>query len=352
MSEFKIQLEQTRRKLLDLTKRNKLINYKKPANSRYLKIIDESPEFIYQHLVFDESPFKFKYIPEPEILELDYKKLIDRKDKIEKLHRSTHFDGEQKAAERQIEKIYEELQSQNSDALYTAEEQAKRLGFDISNELPDIDLTKSNIDSKYIDDYLQTLHYPSDLEKILKKIELNARSILEETGTNMLYMILGVLEWTESDHSEIKLKSPLINIPVSIKRGALNKKTNTYEYILEYTGESIDTNQSLAEKLKNDFNILLPELTEELSFNDYMSEVKRICNNKKNWKIKQEISLDFLQFNKILMYKDLDTDTWDGLLDNNEVLNDLFLGKEMSCGSYAPEEYDIDTIPIGMTPKC
>ena len=233
MSEFKKQLEQARRKLLDLTKRNKLINYKKPANSRNLKIIDESAEFIYKHLVFDESPFKFKYIPEPEILELDYKRLTERKNKIEKLQKNTLFEGEQKAAERQIEKIYEELEAQKADALLTAEEQAKRLGFDISSELPDINLTESNIDNKYLDDYLQTLHYPSDLEKILKKIELNARSILEETGTNMLYMILGVLEWTESNHSDVKLKSPLINIPISLKRGALNKKTNIYENHLQ-----------------------------------------------------------------------------------------------------------------------
>lgn len=342
MLEFKSKLEQTRKKLLDLTKRNKLINYKKPAKTRHLKIIDESPEFIYRHLVFDESPFKFKFIPEPEIQLLEHKKLEAKKEKIEKLQQSTLFAEEKKAAEHQIQKIFEELQSQEADALLTAEEQAKRLGFDISSELPEIDLTNSVIDEKYTDDYLQTLHYPSDLEKILKKIDLSARSILEETGTNMLYVILGVLEWTESDNSEVKLKSPLINIPVTLTRGSINKKTNTYEYKLEYNGESIDTNKSLAEKLKNDFNIILPELTEELSFNEYLLEVKKICNNKKKWTIKQEISLDFLQFSKILMYKDLDTEVWDDSLDKNKVLNELFLGKEVSSVSYAPEAYNID----------
>jgi len=343
MSEFKTKLEQTRKKLLDLTKRNKLINYKKPAKSRHLKIIDESAEFIYQHLVFDEKIFKFKFIPEPEIPQLEHKKLENKKAKIANLQQKTLFEGEKQVAEHQIQKIFEELQSVEADALLTAEEQAKKLGFDISNELPEIDLTKTSIDNKYIDNYLQTLHYPADLEKILKKIELNSRSIIQETGTNMLYMILGVLEWTESDSSEIKLKSPLINIPVTLKRGSLNKKTNTYEYVLEYNGESIDTNKSLAEKLKNDFNILLPELTEEISFTEYMLEVKKILKNKKNWNIRQEVSLDFLQFSKILMYKDLDTEIWDGLLDDNEVLNDLFLGKEISGISYSPEEYDIDS---------
>jgi|GEM_PF-6812738 len=54
MSEFYARLQQTRTKLLDLTKRNKLVSYKKPAKSRYLKIIDESPDFIYHRLVAEE----------------------------------------------------------------------------------------------------------------------------------------------------------------------------------------------------------------------------------------------------------------------------------------------------------
>jgi len=348
MSEFKNKLEQIRKKLLDLTRRNKLINYRKPTKSRYLKIIDESPEFIYNQLVFEEQIFKFKFIPEPEIPKLIHEKLESKKVKIEKVKQSTLFDGEKKAAETQIQKIFEEMQDNQVDALLTAEEQAKKLGFNIDNELPDVDLTKNSVDKKYVDDYLQTLHYPTDLEKILKKIELSARSVIQETGTNMLYLILGILEWKESNNSDIKIKSPLISIPVSLERGSLNKKTNTYEYKLEFTGESIDTNKSLAEKLKNNFSIILPELTEDYTFNEYMTEVKKICSNKSDWKIKQEITLDFLQFSKILMYKDLNPDEWgEGELEKHNILNDLFMGRDSSsANSYAPEEYDIDHHPV------
>ncbi|MAC84779.1 MAG: hypothetical protein CL624_11670 [Arcobacter sp.] len=343
MPEFYLKLEQTRKKLLDLTKRNKLINFKRPAKSRNLRIIDESPNFIYDYLVFKEKAFKFKFIPEPELLQLENKKLEKKKEKLEKVKQSTLFDGEKEAAENQISKITEELKSNRVDAMFTAEEQAKKLGFDISIELPEVDTEDSLVDNKYTDDYLQTLHYPSDLEKILKKIDLNSRQIIQETGANMLYMILGVLEWKESDHSEVKIKSPLINIPVSLKRGSLNKKTNTYEYVLEYTGEAIDTNKSLAEKLKNDFQIELPELTEELNFNEYMSEVKKICSDKRDWKIRQEAALDFLQFAKILMYKDLEESNWiNKPLSKHDVLKGLFLEGEMADSSYAPSEYDVD----------
>jgi very-short-patch-repair endonuclease len=343
MSEFNVKLEQTRRKLLDLTKRNKLINFKRPAKSRNLRIIDESPSFIYDHLFFKEKAFKFKFIPEPELLQLENKKLEEKKVKLEHVKKSTPFEGEKKAAENQINKISKELGNNKADAMFTAEEQAKKLGFDISLDLPEVDLEGSSVDDRYTDDYLQTLHYPSDLEKILKKIDLNSKQIIQETGANMLYMILGVLEWKESNHSEVKIKSPLINIPVSLKRGSLNKKTNTYEYVLEYTGEAIDTNKSLAEKLKNDFQIELPELTEELSFNEYMSEVKKICSDKRDWKIRQEVALDFLQFTKILMYKDLDELNWlNKPLSEHDVFKGLFLDGETVEGSYAPAEYDVD----------
>ncbi len=343
MSEFRGRLEQTRRKLLDLTKRNKLINYKRPSKTRNLKIIDESPEFIYQHLVFEEKSFRFEAIPQPQF----DSKYFDLKEELKHLEASLSFSSDeisQKKIKEEIEQLKNKLKLIEDEILISVEVQAKRLGFSTSNQMPEIEL-ESILDneSKYLDDVLQTLHYPNDLEKILKKIELNARSIIEESGSNMLYLILGILEWTESKSSEVKIKSPLISIPVSLKRGNLNKKTSIYEYILEYNGDLIDTNKSLSEKLKNDFNIVFPEITEEMSFNKYIQEVQKICENRENWKIKQEISLDFLQFGKILMYKDLDTNNWDNdLLENNQVLQDMFLGKEISGVSYAPEEYDID----------
>ena len=202
MIEFKNKLETTRKRLLDLTKKNKLINYKRPAKSRYLKIIDETPEFIYQHLVFNESPFKFKYIPEPEIPQIEYRKLEKKIEKIEKLQQNTPFQNEQKLAENQIKRIYEKLQTQESNALLSAEEQAKKLGFDISTELPDIDLRKSDVDEKYTDDYLQTLHYPDALERMLRKRRSDANSAIQEKGTNVLYLAIGFLQWKQSVDSE------------------------------------------------------------------------------------------------------------------------------------------------------
>src|SRR5207247_5245088 len=48
---------------------------------------------------------------------------------------------------------------------------------------------------------IQSLHYPEDLEALLRKLDQSARTALEESGTNMLYLAFGYLGWYESQDS-------------------------------------------------------------------------------------------------------------------------------------------------------
>ena len=48
-------ISELRDKLIDTSRRNKLINYKRPNKSKNLQIIDESAEFIYNYLVRDKE---------------------------------------------------------------------------------------------------------------------------------------------------------------------------------------------------------------------------------------------------------------------------------------------------------
>ena len=392
MPEFKMRLEATRKKLLDLTRRNKLLNYKRPRG-RYLKIIDESPEFIYQYLVFGEKHLYFKSIPEPKKSERylsleesifhignhDYR-ILEEKIKNSKKRFLGKYNFKWKidsrlnllfispyanldkfsnslkvfwrnyhANQSKLLKIGEELEhlKEEFSELQLLEDVevgsvAKEMGFETSPEMPEIDFIDSEIDDKHSDLFLQTLHFPSELENILHKTDLSSRTIVQESGSNMLYLILGILEWTERNSTTV-LKSPLIMVPVHLQRGKINKKTDSYGYSISYNGDLISTNESLSQKLKNDFNVNLPSLTENMSYNNYLHEVKKICTLDNGWKIKQEIALDFLQFGKILMYKDLNPYYWaEGVLENNQVLGDLFLANKKTVTTYAPTEYNID----------
>lgn len=337
-------IEELRDKLIDTSRRNKLINYKRPNKSKNIQIIDESAEFIYNYLVKDEGKFKFKFIQEPSISKEDLAKIDNGISKHkEKLQEATKDEDELSKKELQfiIEKLETEKKELQRQALLTAEERAKELGYDISKELPEIDLCSSDVKEKYIDDSLQTLHYPNEMEKILTSIERDARTIIEETGSNMLYLVLGLLKWKEAKNSEQYNYSPLISIPIVLNK---EKRANKYEFTLEYSGAGVDTNRSLAEKLNNDYGIILPELTEELSYYEYLKKVQEAIQYQKDWSLKNEIAIDFLKFGKILMYQDLKEENWQNgtPLSEKDIFKDIFEGKEISETSMFAQEYDID----------
>lgn len=57
---------------------------------------------------------------------------------------------------------------------------------------------------------------PKEQQKTLRSIRDKTRTVLEEQGVNVLYLSFGFLKWYESEHSEQVLYSPLILVPVSI----------------------------------------------------------------------------------------------------------------------------------------
>src|SRR5438132_12873420 len=97
---------------------------------------------------------------------------------------------------------------------------------------------------------MRVLAYPEDLERLCRKVSKEARSVIEETGTNMLYMVFGFLEWYESRDSERALLAPLIAVPCALTKGKVDAVTRLPIYELSYTGEEISDNLSLREKLK------------------------------------------------------------------------------------------------------
>ena len=57
-------LEQTRQKLLDTTRRNRLLNYRESA--RDIAIIDEMADLVFEDLVLNGKSFYFDYLEEDE----------------------------------------------------------------------------------------------------------------------------------------------------------------------------------------------------------------------------------------------------------------------------------------------
>jgi hypothetical protein len=275
-------LQNMRKRLLDPTARNRLINFRHTKNGS-LRIIDEYPNQLAETLLADKE-MRFEAVPEP-----TEKELIDAG--------YLSFDEENR-----------ELFRLKNDP--SAEEWAKHLGFASSYEMPES--SPEDDSSNHSDTAIQTLLYPFEMEARLKNLLSQSELAIQEIGANILYLAFGFLEWYDSSSSDKARIAPLFLVPVRLHKGRLNPETRTYEYRLQYSGEDIIPNLSLREKLRADFAMALPDLDENTVPEDYFNDVIRLLEDNKqpHWRVRRYISLALLNFSKLLMYLDLDPVRW------------------------------------------
>lgn len=275
-------LAKLRSRLLDLSARNRLLNFSHNRGKRFVRIVDELPNQLFETLLSDRD-MRFEAVPEPTQKELINAGYI----KIDPTTR-------QEVALRKYP---------------TAEVWAQHLGIATEYELP---TNQSQHDDRHQDSSIQTICFPPELETRLQRLYSESRSALEETGANILFIALGFLEWEESVIGKNSTRqAPLMLIPVQLERGELNRETSTYEYRVKYTGEDILTNLSLREKLKHDFSIALPVIKPSTKPESYFkSIVETVLEVKPEWKVRRFASLGLFEFGKLMMYLDLDAGRW------------------------------------------
>ncbi|NQZ10630.1 MAG: DUF4011 domain-containing protein, partial [Algicola sp.] len=272
-------LRAIRNRLLDLTGRNRLLNFKH-GRASLIRVIDELPNQLAEEILTDRA---FTFIP---VNEPDTQALI----------KAGYIGLDDKGQEVRIKPDP------------TAREWAKYKGLNTDFQL----LTSDNdAEQKHQDRYIQSMLYPRELESQLRNIRARANTAIEETGANILYMAFGFLQWFEDDKPDIAKLAPLYLIPVRIERAALNQKLGTYTYTIQYTGEDIVANLSLKEKLKFDFSQALPELEPSMLPEAYFELIQnQLLQNKPQWQIKRYVTLAMFDFGKLLMYLDLDPSRW------------------------------------------
>jgi Protein of unknown function (DUF4011) len=124
----------------------------------------------------------------------------------------------------------------------------------------------------------------------------------------MLYLIFGFLEWYESDDSKQVHLAPLVILPVTIERAG--GRGRAVETVLEYSGEDLESNLSLVEKMRRDFGLEIPLVEDDDTPEAYFAKFADILKLKKHWSVRQQITLALLSFGKLLMFRDLDPRTW------------------------------------------
>lgn len=262
-------LNQLRLRLLDLTSRNRLLNFK-PTTGKSLQFVQCSPEVVYNRLIDtpNVATVTLTGVPEPE-----------RAAWVTKGGRLTRPDARDYASTVGIPTTYE-LPQGNMRLPATAASGAQ----------------------------MRALFYAEDLALHCRKIEREAKLAIEETGANMLYLVLGFLEYPEAESSDKLYRAPLLSLPVRLERTTKGK----YDvYSIVYTGEELTENISLREKVKRDFGLSLPAFNEEsLSLSGYLEAVEEAIDHLPRWSVKRMATLTLLSFATMLLVRELSPDNW------------------------------------------
>jgi superfamily I DNA and/or RNA helicase/very-short-patch-repair endonuclease len=329
LSEILQQLEEFRKRLIDLTTRNSLLKANLTSKTQVLRFVDELPDQVFDFMLGDSNTMYLDSVSKPSELGFYIDEgIISEEDTLE-----------------DVEEYLDELEEEEREAIKkklaeyldrTALKHAESLGINTSYELP-IEDSNTEAKDKHQDNRLQTLYYDDDLDLLASKIRRYANTTLQEKGINSLFLSFGYLEWIDPKMPDKKHLAPLLSIPVGIfresKKEVLSRRGRKSEseevarrlYRIEHSGEEVLTNEALKLKLDT-FGIFLPEYDSELTPEEYFLLIDQdILSQNTEWKIHRYISLSKLDFSGSVLYQDLDVNKWLGEgLENHPLMKQLF----------------------------
>jgi len=239
-------IEEWKAKLIDQTRRNRLLFFR-PTKSSTLQVVQPLSEEVFRHLVLDERDWRF-YLP-PE--DADYHEGTEDEAVAEPLPGSPHAAAE--------------LRERADDELLCA-------GTDFAR-----------------------------IRRTIRSLHRRSRSELHERGVRILYVTFGMLGWRDQDSSETS-RSPVVLVPTEIERESARDP-----FKLSFVDEEVILNPALEVKLQKDFGFRLPAVPEDweqTTVRDYLGKVAEAVRSL-GWEVQDECWIATLSFFKLVMYQDL-----------------------------------------------
>ena len=178
----------------------------------------------------------------------------------------------------------------------------------------------------------------------LRALAYKARTIVEETGANNLYLAFGMLRWTFNDR---ELRSPLVLVPVALDASGGGR---TFKLSLDEAGESTP-NYCLLEKLRLSFGLDISGLANPAKDDSgidlaaaFTATRRALAAARLPFTVEDTVDLSILQFAKYRLWKDLD-ENWTDLSQNSLVKHLI----ESPTAEYvdpfpAPTNVDLDAL--------
>lgn len=146
-----------------------------------------------------------------------------------------------------------------------------------------------------------------ELDNRLVDLFRGARNALQEGGANTLFLALGFLVWTRSDKPDVRVKAPLILLPVT-----LGRKSARSGFSLQLHDDEPRFNPTLVEMLRQDFELELgipmgelPRDEAGLDISGIWKRVRAAIKDIRGWEVSEDVVLSMFSFAKYLMWKDL-----------------------------------------------
>jgi very-short-patch-repair endonuclease len=355
--------EQLRRKLLDLSRRNPMLNYSLgPRVSKQLRFVDRIPEAAFA-LLEAQTPMALIPLPEPDAIPpderteeflsaLEHAKVSDLEylEALAELEAKGEDDEHRLAIlERQLRdrvRIRLGLRPRRDLKEVNIQQHALELGIS-----PEFDLPARPSSDNHRLPSLQTLQFPLSLEAKFEKIRDAARLSEQEAGLSTLFMAVGFLEWYESKDSTKANYAPLLLQPVTLSESNSRGKRT---FSVRATGDGPETNVTLEKFLLDTQGRHLPDLVgddedDEVSVEAYFDQVEAAIADLPGWKVRRYLVLGTFAFGRLAMYADLDPSEWSSNPALQKLVQAILRGTDESAtvtSNEPAEDYAVDTPEI------
>jgi len=350
-------VEQYRSKLLDLSSRNPLVNFRHSERSRsHIRVVNEIPELLFSKLEAGRE-LTLESLPDPVLIpedELapDFEAALRKAKRTDEEYQQALIklgpspsERQKKKLERQLrDRVRLELGMQPFTPVLDPQAVAREIGIDPRYDLPN----NTGQSSRHFRDLnIQTLFFREDLDRKLSSLRDSARVLLNDAGLNALYCAFGFLEYYVNDATDERRVAPLVFYPVELDRVL---QDGEYRYFIRPTNGEIEINVALAELLRQELALELPPWKDAENNSSavelFFSSLEKVISKRPEWRLRRYVTIGLFTFSTLVMYKDLELQKWTTTgapLEKHDLLRTLVAGAEVRTTGFA-EDYDTDEV--------